>query len=140
MLMPPSCYHYSHLSLPSPSFPPRHPPPCPSLLVFLYPHKRNTQKSTCESYCGWIYIIFHVNFLYTRRYLRDAAALFLDGDLVVQGKAIVAGFLCAVALAQTVISEAFNPFTPVHNVVYTVTGVPNPEAVAVATGEKPKAD
>ncbi|CAM9795470.1 unnamed protein product [Ectocarpus sp. 4 AP-2014] len=73
-------------------------------------------------------------------YLRDAAALFLDGDLVVQGRAIVAGFLCVVALAQTLISPAFNPFTPVHNVVYTVTGVPNPEAVAVATAEKPKAD
>eukprot|EP00752_Nemacystus_decipiens_P001933 g1862.t1 len=72
-------------------------------------------------------------------YLRDAAGYILEGDdLVVKGKALVAGFLCACAIAQTVMGETFNPFTPVHNVVYTVTGVPNPQAVAVA--EKPKED
>lgn len=60
---------------------------------------------------------------------------------MVQGKALVAGFLCACAIAQTVMGEAFNPFTPVHNAVYTVTGVPNPQASAVAAApEKPKED
>lgn len=75
-----------------------------------------------------------------KRYLRDAAGYILEGDdLVVKGKALVAGFLCACAIAQTVMGETFNPFTPVHNVVYTVTGVPNPQAIAVAA-EKPKED
>ncbi|CAM9281717.1 unnamed protein product [Pylaiella littoralis] len=73
-------------------------------------------------------------------YLRDAAGNFMEGDLVTQGKAIVAGFLCACAIGQTVMGPAFNPFTPMHNVAYTVTGVPSSEAVAVATAEKPKAD
>lgn len=75
-----------------------------------------------------------------KRYLRDAAGLFLEGDdLVVKGKALVAGFLCACAIAQTVMGDTFNPFTPMHNVVYTVTGVPNPRAAAVSA-EKPKED
>lgn len=74
-------------------------------------------------------------------YLRDAAGLFLDGDLVVQGKALVAGFFCVCAIAQTVIGPSFNPFTPVHTAVYTMTGVPNPDAVAAdPAADKPKED
>lgn len=76
-----------------------------------------------------------------KRYLRDAASHFLEGDLVVQGKALVAAFFCACAIAQTFIGPSFNPFTPVHTAVYTVTGVSNPDAVAVEpAADKPKED
>ncbi|CAN0485647.1 unnamed protein product, partial [Hapterophycus canaliculatus] len=55
-------------------------------------------------------------------------------------KAIVAGFFCACAIAQTILGPAFNPFTPVHTAVYTITGVPNPRAAADPAADKPKED
>lgn len=67
----------------------------------------------------------------------------VEGDTVVQGKALVAGFFCVCAVLQTVLGPEFNPFNPVHNMAYTVTGVTNPRAVAAAAAaaeEKPKED
>ncbi|CAM9740811.1 unnamed protein product, partial [Chrysoparadoxa australica] len=43
-------------------------------------------------------------------------------------KTLVVGFLCTMTLAQSYIGEAFNPFTPVHKVIYTVSGIPDPSA------------
>lgn len=63
----------------------------------------------------------------------------LDGDTATQAKAIVAGFFCVCAVAQTIMGPAFNPFTPLHKIAYTVTGVPDSLAVA-STGAKPKED
>lgn len=76
------------------------------------------------------------------RYLREAANNFLPGTTAVQAKALVAFFFCFCAVAQTIFGPAFNPLTPAHNVVYRVTGVPNPRAVAIAAAavEKPKED
>lgn len=77
-----------------------------------------------------------------QRYLRDAADNVLPGDTVVQAKALVAFFFCVCGVAQTIFGPAFNPLTPAHNVVYRVTGVPNPRAVAVAAAavDKSKED
>ncbi|CAM9832941.1 unnamed protein product, partial [Laminaria digitata] len=72
-------------------------------------------------------------------YIRDAADKVLEGDTVAQATAIVSGFFCVVAVAQTVMGPAFNPFTPLHKIAYTVTGVPETVAVAPAAA-KPKAD
>lgn len=75
-----------------------------------------------------------------RRYLRDAASNIMEGDLVTQGKALVAAFFCGCAVVQTVMGPNFNPFSLVHNAAYTVSGVPNPAATAVVTADKPKED
>ena len=71
------------------------------------------------------------------RYLRDAADRVLEGDTAVQATAIVSGFFCVCAVAQTIMGPAFNPFTPIHKIAYTVTGVPDSVA---STGAKPKED
>lgn len=71
-------------------------------------------------------------------YLRDAANLVLEGEPAAQATAIVAGFFCVCAIAQTIMGPAFNPFTPIHKIAYTVTGVP--DSVAAATDAKPKKD
>lgn len=59
-------------------------------------------------------------------------------------KAIVAAFFCVCALAQGYWGPGFNPFTPAHNVLYRVTGVPTPAAVArsaaAPAADKPKDD
>ena len=77
------------------------------------------------------------------RYLRDAAAKVLgEGDLETQGKAIVAAFLCSCAILKTFLGPDFNPFTPIHNAMYTITGIPKPEAGGSppTAAEKPKED
>lgn len=56
-------------------------------------------------------------------------------------RVIVVAFFCICALAQTVWGPMFNPFTPAHNVLYRVTGMPTPRALeAVSVAEKPKDD
>lgn len=75
------------------------------------------------------------------RYLRDAASYFIEGEAAVVARVIVVAFFCICALAQTVWGPMFNPFTPAHNVLYRVTGMPTPRALeAVSVAEKPKDD
>lgn len=75
------------------------------------------------------------------RYLRNAAAGVIEGDPVIQGKAIVAAFFCSIAIFQTYLGPSFNPFTPIHNMLYMATGVPTPAQVAAAAStEKAKED
>lgn len=76
----------------------------------------------------------------THRYLRDAADSVLPGDTTEQAKTIVGCFFCMCAIAQTVFGPSFNPFSPVHKVLYTVTGVPDPDAVEEEEKDKSKED
>lgn len=75
------------------------------------------------------------------RYMREYAGYVLDGEPQVVARVLVVLFFCACALGQTYFGPAFNPLTPAHNVLYRVTGVPQPGALRVpivAAEDKPK--
>lgn len=67
----------------------------------------------------------------------------MEGDPVAVARGLVTAFFCISAVIQSFIGPHFNPFSPVHSALYTVTGMGKAEgdpAVRSNTEEKPKED
>lgn len=59
----------------------------------------------------------------------------IEEQPAVAAKVLVVLFFCACAVGQTIFGPTFNPLTPAHDVLYRVTGVSTPGAVAARARE-----
>ncbi|CAM9633065.1 unnamed protein product [Choristocarpus tenellus] len=85
-------------------------------------------------------------------YLRQGVSYVFEGENIAEvARMCVVLFFCSMAIAQSFLGPTFNPFMPVHNILYNVTGIPRagvamPTATAtapsapVATADKPKGE